>query len=451
LPNPPPQAGEGRVGAVAQRQVNFRLRDWGISRQRYWGCPIPVIHCEACGVVAERKENLPVRLPDDVTFDQPGNPLDRHPTWRDCTCPTCGAKARRETDTMDTFVDSSWYYARFTAPRAATPTDAAECDYWMNVDQYIGGVEHAILHLLYSRFFARAMHATGHLPAKAIEPFNALFTQGMVTHEIYMTRDAAGRPVYHLPEDIDRDSQTVKATGAKLEIIPSAKMSKSKKNVVDPLNIIAAFGADTARWFILSDSPPERDVEWTASGAEAAFKHLSRVWRLAAEVDARGAGDPAHDMALLKAMHRAIADVTAGVEGFAFNKAVAALYAFANAVQRTDASANAKRQAMRTMAQLMSPMTPHLAEEIWAMLGGEGLVAQAAWPKADPAMLVEDTVTLPIQINGKRRAEISVPKDMDPAEVEKLVLADETVVKVLAGGTPKKLIVVPGRIVNVVI
>ncbi|MDE3078440.1 MAG: leucine--tRNA ligase [Paracoccaceae bacterium] len=448
--------------------TNFRLRDWGISRQRYWGCPIPVIHCETCGVVAEKKENLPVRLPDDVTFDQPGNPLDRHPTWRDCTCPKCGAKARRETDTMDTFVDSSWYYARFTAPRAATPTDAAECDYWMNVDQYIGGIEHAILHLLYSRFFARAMHATGHLPAKAIEPFNALFTQGMVTHEIYMTVRGGGigsspintgpinvgpRTVYHLPEEVERrdDGVFLKATGERVTVIPSAKMSKSKKNVVDPLNIIAAFGADTARWFILSDSPPERDVEWTASGAEAAFKHLSRVWRLAAEVDARGAGDPAHDMALLKAMHRAIADVTAGVEGFAFNKAVAALYAFANAVQRTDASANAKRQAMRTMAQLMSPMTPHLAEEIWAMLGGEGLVAQAAWPKADPAMLVEDTVTLPIQINGKRRAEISVPKDMDPAEVEKLVLADETVVKVLAGGTPKKLIVVPGRIVNVVI
>ncbi len=429
--------------------TNFRLRDWGISRQRYWGCPIPVIHCATCGVVAERKENLPVRLPDDVTFDQPGNPLDRHPTWRDCTCPTCGTKARRETDTMDTFVDSSWYYARFTAPRAATPTDAAECDYWMNVDQYIGGVEHAILHLLYSRFFARAMHATGHLPAKAIEPFNALFTQGMVTHEIYMTRDAQGRPVYHLPEEVENGA--LKATGQTVDIIPSAKMSKSKKNVVDPVSIVTTFGADTARWFILSDSPPERDVEWTASGAEAAFKHLSRVWRLAYEVDTRGAGDATQDMALLKAMHRTIADVTAGIEGFAFNKAVAALYAFANAVQKSDASAGAKRQAMLTMVQLMSPMTPHLAEDIWAMLGGAGLVAQAAWPKADPAMLVEDSVTLPIQINGKRRAEITVPKTMPQAEVEKLVLADETVVKVLAGGTPKKLIVVPGRIVNVVI
>jgi leucyl-tRNA synthetase len=429
--------------------TNFRLRDWGISRQRYWGCPIPVIHCPTCGVVPEAKENLPVRLPDDVTFDVPGNPLDRHPTWRTCTCPHCGAAARRETDTMDTFVDSSWYYARFTAPHAATPTDAAECAYWMNVDQYIGGVEHAILHLLYSRFFARAMHATGHLPQKAIEPFNALFTQGMVTHEIYLTRDAQGRPVYHLPEDVENGR--VKATGEALEIIPSAKMSKSKKNVVDPVSIVTTFGADTARWFILSDSPPERDVEWTASGAEAAFKHLSRVWRLADEVDKRGAGDSSQDSALLKTMHRTIADVTQGIEGFAFNKAVAALYTFANAVQRSDASAGAKRTAMLTMAQLMSPMTPHLAEEIWAMLGGTGLVAQAPWPKPDPAMLIEDHVTLPIQINGKRVAEISVPKETATAEVEKQVLADETVQKVLAGRSPKKLIVVPGRIVNVVV
>ncbi len=432
-------------------QTRFRLRDWGISRQRYWGCPIPVVHCESCGVVPEKKENLPVRLPDDVSFDRPGNPLDRHPNWRDCACPECGAPARRETDTMDTFVDSSWYYARFTAPRATTPTVAEDVDYWMNVDQYIGGIEHAILHLLYSRFFARAMRETGHLPAAAIEPFDALFTQGMVTHEIYLTRDARGRPVYHLPESVDREAGTLRATGEPVEIIPSAKMSKSKKNVVDPVSIIEAFGADTARWFVMSDSPPERDVEWTASGAEAAFKHLGRVWRLAVEVDSRGAGDRAHDAALLRAMHRAIQDVTDGIEGFAFNKSVAALYAFANAVQRSDASAGAKREAMQCMARLMSPMTPHLAEEIWHLLGGTGLVAQASWPRADPAMLVEDEITLPIQINGKRRSEITVPKDLDKAAVEKRVLADDTVVKALAGASPKKLIVVPGRIVNVVI
>jgi leucyl-tRNA synthetase len=433
---------------VGRGVTNYRLRDWGLSRQRYWGCPIPVVHCADCGVVPEHKHNLPVRLPDDVTFDKPGNPLDRHPTWRDVSCPACGKPAKRETDTMDTFVDSSWYYARFTAPHAATPTNAEDAAYWMNVDQYIGGIEHAILHLLYSRFFARAMHKTGHLPAKAIEPFDALFTQGMVTHEIYMTRDAAGRPVYHLPEDIEDGK--LRVTGEAVEVIPSAKMSKSKKNVVDPVNIIQSFGADTARWFILSDSPPERDVEWTASGAEAAFKHLSRVWRLADEIAKSDAPASPDDAALDRATARAIAEVTAGIEGFAFNKAVAKLYEFTNTLMRSAAGAEAKRRAMKVMAQLLSPMVPHLAEDIWAMLGGTGLVVQAPWPKADPALLVDDTVTLPIQINGKRRAEITVPKDMDAAEVEKRVLADDAVIKALAGAAPKKLIVVPGRIVNVV-
>lgn len=455
------QTGEDAVAAaiafceangIGRGVTNYRLRDWGLSRQRYWGCPIPVVHCPDCGVVPEKKENLPVRLPDDVTFDKPGNPLDRHPTWRDCTCPKCGGKARRETDTMDTFVDSSWYYARFTSPHATTPTVAEDADYWMNVDQYIGGIEHAILHLLYSRFFARAMHRTGHLPAKAIEPFSALFTQGMVTHEIYMTRDSSGRPVYHLPEDIDREAGTVKATGEKLEIIPSAKMSKSKKNVVDPMNIIASFGADTARFFVMSDSPPERDVEWTAAGAEATSKFLARVWRIADEI-AQGAGGDggAEDEALLKAVHKTIDEVTRSIDGFAFNKAVAAIYGLTNTLSKSAASNGAKRDAMKLMAQIMAPMVPHLAEDVWSMLGGDGFVVQAGWPKADPAMLAEDSVTLPIQINGKRRGEITVPKDMPKDEVEKRVLADEAVLKALAGGQPKKLIVVPGRIVNVVI
>ncbi len=456
------QTGEAAVAAaIAHAEAhgygkgvtNYRLRDWGISRQRYWGCPIPVIHCETCGVVAEKKENLPVELPYDVTFDIPGNPLDRHPTWRNCTCPNCNAPARRETDTMDTFVDSSWYYARFTAPHAKTPTVAEDADYWMNVDQYIGGIEHAILHLLYSRFFARAMFKTGHLPAKAIEPFNALFTQGMVTHEIYKTTDANGRPVYHLPEDIIRsDAGATLADGTLVEVIPSAKMSKSKKNVVDPMNIISAFGADTARWFVMSDSPPERDVEWTASGAEATFKHLSRVWALCSRIgempaDHKGEGDEE----LLRATHRAIAEVTAGIEGFAFNKAIAKLYEFTNAIARSSASTSVLKEAIRTLAKLMSPMTPHIAESIWSFQGGAGLCTQAPWPKADPALLVDDTVTLPIQINGKRRAEISVPKDMSAADVEKIALANEDVVRFLAGQPVKKLIVVPGRIVNVVV
>ncbi|MDV7272022.1 leucine--tRNA ligase [Thioclava sp. A2] len=448
---------EGVATAIAECEkrgfgqgvTKFRLRDWGLSRQRYWGCPIPVVHCEACGVVPEKKENLPVQLPDDVTFDRPGNPLDRHPTWRECTCPCCGAPAKRETDTMDTFVDSSWYYARFTSPRANTPTVPEDADYWMNVDQYIGGIEHAILHLLYSRFFARAMQKTGHLPAKAIEPFNALFTQGMVTHEIYLTRDASGRPVYHLPEEIEDGK--VKATGETVEIIPSAKMSKSKKNVVDPMNIIADFGADTARWFVMSDSPPERDVEWTAAGAEAASKHLARVWRIANDIAASDDAENGEDAALLKAAHKAIDEVTRSIDGFAFNKAVAKLYEITNTLAKSKAGSAAKRDAMKIMAQLMGPMVPHLAEDIWALLGGEGFVVSAAWPKADPALLTEDSVVLPIQINGKRRSELSVPKDMAKDEVEKLVLADEAVVKALAGGQPKKLIVVPGRIVNVVI
>jgi leucyl-tRNA synthetase len=436
-------------------QTQFRLRDWGLSRQRYWGCPIPVVHCDACGVVPEKKENLPVKLPEDVTFDIPGNPLDRHTEWRTTPCPTCGQPAQRETDTMDTFVDSSWYYARFTSPHADTPTVMEDAEYWMNVDQYIGGVEHAILHLLYARFFARAMQITGHLPKTAIEPFNALFTQGMVTHAIYKTQTGAeGRPVFHYPEEVDQkgDRAFLKQGGAEVEIIPSAKMSKSKNNVVDPLSIISDFGADTARWFVLSDSPPERDVEWTASGAEAAFKHLGRVWNISdriAAMDDAAVGEGDSD--LLKQMHKSIHDVTMAIESFGFNAAIAKLYGFTAALHKSKASKAAQREAMMTLAQLMSPMTPHLAEDIWATQGGEGMVTTAPWPVADDALLKDDTVTLPIQVNGKRRGEIDVPADMPKDEVEKLALAHPAVIRILEGGTPKKVIVVPGRIVNVVV
>ena len=459
------QTGEEAVNAAVDKAeadgwgegvTKFRLRDWGLSRQRYWGCPIPVVHCDSCGVVPEKKENLPVRLPDDVSFDKPGNPLDRHPTWRDCDCPTCGKPAKRETDTMDTFVDSSWYFARFTAPDAETPTRMEDAEYWMNVDQYIGGIEHAILHLLYSRFFARAMQICGHLPEKAKEPFNALFTQGMVTHAIYENAERKtenGRPIYHYPEEVEeRDGGVyVKDTGEAIKVIPSAKMSKSKNNVVDPLQIISSYGADTARWFVLSDSPPERDVEWTAAGAEAAHKHLNRVWNLcdkiaSMEPDATGSGDDE----LLREMHKAIRDVTLSIETFGFNAAIAKLYGFTNTLAKSKAGTAAQKQAIMTLAQLMSPMTPHLAEDIWHHQGGAGLCATASWPVADDTMLVEDSVTLPIQINGKRRGEITVAKDLDKAEVEKLALAHEAVQKALNGGAPKKVIVVPGRIVNVV-
>ncbi|ANT60067.1 leucine--tRNA ligase [Salipiger sp. CCB-MM3] len=459
------QTGEEAVNAavdfcaskgIGEGVTKYRLRDWGLSRQRYWGAPIPVVHCEACGVVPEKKENLPIALPYDedgtpIDFSVPGNPLDRHPSWRNCSCPSCGAPARRETDTMDTFVDSSWYFARFTSPRAETPIDMAEAEYWMNVDQYIGGIEHAILHLLYSRFFARAMHITGHLPEKSKEPFNALFTQGMVTHAIYQTRNAEGRPVYHYPEAVElKDGKGFLADGTEVEIIPSAKMSKSKNNVVDPVAIIGQYGADTARWFVLSDSPPERDVEWTASGAEAASKHLARVYRIAAEIAESDAPESAEDKALLREMHKAIHDVTMGVESFGFNAAIAKLYAFTGVLGKSKAGGAAKREAAKVLAQLMSPMTPHLSEEVWQLLGGEGLIATAPWPKADEAMLVEDSVTLPIQVNGKRRGELTVPKDMPKEEIEKLVLAHDAVVRTLEGAAPKKLIVVPGRIVNVV-
>ena len=394
-----------------------------------------------------------MRLPDDVSFDRPGNPLSWHPTWRNCTCPKCGGDALRETDTMDTFVDSSWYFARFTAPHAETPTDPVEAAYWMNVDQYIGGIEHAILHLLYARFFARAMNLTGHLPEAAREPFNALFTQGMVTHAIYQTTREDGRPVYHYPEQVElRDGKAfLKADGREVEVIPSAKMSKSKNNVVDPVEIISQFGADTARWFVLSDSPPERDVEWTAAGAEATSRHLARVYRIAQEAAASDAAAGAADEDLLREMHKTIHDVTLGIESFGFNASIARLYAFTNALAKSEAGAGAKRRATRTLAQLMSPMTPHLSEEIWQMLGGDGLIANAPWPEADAAMMVEDTITMPIQVNGKRRAEVTVPRDMDKAEVEALALSHHNVLRALDGASPKKVIVVPGRIVNVVL
>ena len=434
---------------MGQATTNYRLRDWGVSRQRYWGCPIPVIHCEKCGVVAEKKENLPITLPKVVSFDKPGNPLDRHEEWRNCKCPSCGSAALRETDTMDTFVDSSWYYARFTAPDSITPTSEKEANYWMNVDQYIGGVEHAILHLLYSRFFARAMNATGHLPKKAIEPFNALFTQGMVCHATYQDPDGK----WLNPDDIKQSEsgEYITHDGQKVTVGKSIKMSKSKKNVVDPDDIIDQYGADTARWFVMSDSPPERDVEWTASGAEAAWKHLQRVWRLTVEITEDSSSDTSRDIELEKAKNIAIDAVTNGVEGFAFNKSIAALYQFTNTLAKSHASKNSKIDAMLTMAQLMQPMTPHLAEEIWSTLGGDGLVTEAKWPISDASMLINDTIVLPIQVNGKRRDEIEVNVDLNKDEIEKIVLERPSVLRILDGNAPKKIIVVPGKIVNVVI
>ena len=441
-----------------QRRVNYRLRDWGISRQRYWGCPIPVIHCRNCGIVPVPKADLPVRLPENVTFDRPGNPLDRHAGFRDVACPDCGGPARRETDTMDTFVDSSWYFARFTAPRAATPTVAEDAGYWMNVDQYIGGIEHAILHLLYSRFFARAMHRTGHLPSTSIEPFGALFTQGMVVHETY--RAADGR--WLTPDEVTLADGGAReaATGAAVEIGPTVKMSKSKRNTVDPEHIITQFGADTARWFMLSDSPPERDVEWTSAGVEAAWRFLQRLWRRLDEVDlapVAAAGDAAGPEAaeLRKTTHKTIAGVTADIEGFTFNKAVARLHGLYNAIQKAEGDsaglAEARREAFEALARLMAPMTPHFAEEMWQALGHETPLTETPWPEFDADLARDDVMRMPVQVNGKKRAEIEVARGADRETIEGLVMASPDVARYLGGRAPRKVIVVPGRIVNVVV
>ena len=456
----------------AKRKVQYRLRDWGISRQRYWGCPIPMIHCKTCGVVPERVENLPIKLPDDINFDKPGNPLDRHPTWRNCTCPECGKDARRETDTMDTFVDSSWYYARFTAPWEDNPTDREAADAWLPVDQYIGGIEHAILHLLYSRFFSRAMRETGHLGIK--EPFRGLFTQGMVNHETYKGED--GRWVspaeITIVEKDGKRSATHLETGETIAIGSIEKMSKSKKNTVDPTDIIESFGADTARWFMLSDSPPERDVIWTESGAEGAHRFVQRIWRLTQNLTQdltqfnEGSeitkpetlsGDA---LALRKTAHKTLHFVEKSIEQLGFNRAVAQIYQLVNQIatlarkdkiDKDPSLAWALDEAMMLLIQMSAPMMPHLAEECWSTLGKKDLIATMDWPKTDPAMLVEDEITLPIQINGKKRGELTVAADADQATIEEMVLASEPVVKALDGKAPRKIIVVPKRIVNVVV
>ena len=441
----------------AEARTNYRLRDWLISRQRYWGCPIPVVHCEACGSVPVPREELPVRLPEDVSFERPGNPLAHHPDWKHVACPSCGGEAVRETDTMDTFVDSSWYFTRFTAPDAGTPTVPETADRWLPVDQYIGGVEHAVLHLLYSRFFTRAMRATGHCDLD--EPFKGLFTQGMVVHETYRVGPPGPGGRWLAPSEVEvageGDARTARErdTGETAAIGPVVKMSKSSRNVIDLDDIVATRGADVARWFVLSDSPPDRDIEWTEAGAEGANRFVQRVWRLTREGAASAdAGEPAGADPLRRATHRAIEGVGQDIERLAFNKAVARLYEFVNAIgSASDAPAASRNEALRTLALLVSPMMPHLAEECWSMLGGEGLAAAQAWPEADPALVREDEIVLPVQVNGKRRAEIRVAREAAKGDVEAAALADEAVQRAMDGAPPKKVIVVPGRIVNIVV
>ncbi|WP_312685043.1 class I tRNA ligase family protein, partial [Brevundimonas nasdae] len=443
-------AGTGKGATI------YRLRDWGVSRQRYWGCPIPIIHCPTCGPVEVPADQLPVVLPDDVTFDVPGNPLDRHATWKHVKCPSCGTDATRETDTLDTFVDSSWYFARFTDPKAEAPIDKAAADHWLAVDQYIGGVEHAVLHLLYARFITRALTDAGLMSVK--EPFAGLFTQGMVVHETYFEgHDEVGKPRWVEPTDVKIetvDGQRVAtrlSNGAALTIGDIEKMSKSKKNVVAPQEILTSHGVDAGRLFVLSDSPPERDIQWTPGGIEGASRFVQRTWTLFDGFDPAVAGDEKANAELVRETHKAIKAVSEGVEGFRFNSAIAKLYAFVATVRdNAKAGGDAKRQALSALARLIAPFTPHLAEECWTRLGEDGMVLDAPWPVWDAALAADDEVVLPIQINGKRRAEIRVARGSEPAAVEALVLADETVKARLEGLSVKKIVVVKDRIVNLV-
>ena len=431
----------------------YRLRDWGVSRQRYWGCPIPVIHCDACGAVPVPADQLPVVLPEDVTFDKPGNPLDRHPTWKHVRCPSCDAEAVRETDTLDTFVDSSWYFARFTDPNADAPINRDAADHWLPVDQYIGGVEHAVLHLLYARFISRALSDAGMMSVK--EPFAGLFTQGMVVHETYRT--AAGAWVE--PTDVGLETVDGKrvatrlSTGETLSIGDIEKMSKSKKNVVAPQEILDSHGVDAGRLFVLSDSPPERDVQWTTGGLEGAGRFVQRVWAEFDGFDGAAADQPGIDLALRRETHKAIKAVTEGVEGFRFNSAIAKLYGFLSTLRaHAGAGGAARREALSAFARLIAPFTPHLAEECWSALGEDGMVLDAPWPRWDPALAADDELTLPVQIGGKKRGEIVMPRGADPKAVEAEALANPAVRAYLEanGLSVRKVIVVPDRIVNLV-
>ena len=440
---------EGRGKGITQ----YRLRDWGVSRQRYWGCPIPMIHCDSCGIVPVPEDQLPVRLPDDVTFDKPGNPLEHHPSWKNCTCPTCGKDARRETDTFDTFMDSSWYFARFCDPRnQGAAFDKDKVQYWLPVDQYIGGVEHAVLHLLYSRFFTRALRDCGYLNFD--EPFAGLFTQGMVTHATY--RDENGKWLFPTEVTPGPNGGFIHAeTRAPVTQGRIEKMSKSKKNVIDPDDIMKTYGADAARIFILSDSPPERDIEWTVSGIEGASKFVQRFWRMVTDaLPLNNGARPDHfddaALALRAQAHKTLHDVAADIEAFHMNKAVARLRELFNAVEKYPTPDWARAEAIEFLIRGFNPMMPHITEELWAQLGHKTILAEMAWPEIDPTLLKSDSVTIAVQVNGKVKATITLPKDSDQKDAEATALADPGVQRALDGKQVRKVIVVPNKIVNVV-
>jgi leucyl-tRNA synthetase len=430
-----------------KRTVNYRLRDWLASRQRAWGCPIPMVHCPKCGVVPVKESDLPVKLPDDLDFNVRGNPLDAHPTFKHTNCPSCGGKAVRDTDTLDTFVDSSWYFARFADPTATDPVNRDAVNYWLPVDQYIGGIEHAILHLLYARFFTRGLHATGW--TKIDEPFASLFTQGMVCHETYsVPDDSAAGSHYVEPGEVEKRGEKAFLKGTNTEVIvgSSEKMSKSKKNVVAPMGMIDIYGADAIRWFMLSDSPPERDTDWSETGAEGCWKFVQRIHRLVSEAEglaplgtAIGAVDGA-SLELRRATHRAIAAVTEDLENLRFNRAVAQVYTLANAIQQAaGADPAVRREALEAIVLLVGPMMPHMAETCWEALGHKTLLIDTPWPKADAALTKSETVTIAVQVNGKRRGEVTVPVGAAEDAVRAAALAEEGVVRALEGKAPKMI------------
>ena len=450
----------GEAGGFGKAKTNYRLRDWGVSRQRYWGAPIPMVYCDDCGVVPVGISDLPVVLPEDITFDKPGNPLDHHPTWKHVNCPKCSKPAIRETDTFDTFIDSSWYFARFASPHSDLPFDKGAADYWLPVDQYVGGVEHAILHLLYSRFYTRAMKEVGLCDVK--EPFDGLFTQGMVCHETYQDQNGD----WINPEDLTKKedgSFVVATTGETVTVGGSVKMSKSKKNVVDPTAIIDTYGADTARWFMLSDSPPERDLEWTEEGVEGAWRFTQRLWRavtMSLDENSIGMEEPrdfskdAKD--LRRITHLSIDSIGKDIENFHFNAAVAQTYKYANAISSfkpdgSDGDKYALFEAIKTIILITAPMMPHLAEEMWSLIGGEGLVSDAPWPVAKSELMQQSSVIVVVQVQGKLRDKLEVAKDMDKAELEELALASEKVQAFTDGKEIRKVIVVPNKIVNIVV